>query len=274
MVVMMVTSDEYARWLEKFDARHTSDDTFTPPPVYDVVLDYVRNHYGLGDDVIIARPFYPGGDFEHDDYPAGCIVVDNPPFSMISRIVEAYHRMGVDYFLFAPGNILPGIKACSMSTYIATNISITYDNGASIMTSFVTSLEPGIAMRSAPDLNASLQPVCDALRKSKKRKISSITYPDEVLTSSMVGYMSRYGVDFSIERGDVVLISKLDAMKGSGKSIYGKGYLVSPTAAAKAAAAKAAAAKAAAASDYTWTLSDRERNIVNKLGDDTDGIDN
>ena len=73
-------------------------------------------------------------------------------------------------------------------------------------------------------------------------------------------------------------------MREKGKSIYGKGYLVSSTAAAKAAAAKAAAAKAAAAKaaaakaaaarDYTWSLSDRELDIVKKLGDDTDVIDN
>ena len=266
---MATTSDDYAKWLEKFDVRHTSDDTFTPPAVYDAVLDYVRHHYHIGDDISIIRPFYPGGDYEHDDYPDGCIVVDNPPFSMLSRIIENYYRMGVDYFLFAPGNMLPGIKACSLSTYISANVSITYDNGASIMTSFVTSLEPGIAMRSAPDLNADLQPICDELRKEKKRKISSITYPDELITASMVGYMSRYGVDFSIERGDGVLVSKLDAMREKGKSIYGKGYLVSSTAAAKAAAAKAAAAR-----DYTWSLSDRELDIVKKLGDDTDVIDN
>ena len=269
-----MTSDEYARWLEKFDARHTSDDTFTPPVIYDAVLDYVRHCYDLDGSRPIMRPFYPGGDFEHDEYPAGCIVVDNPPFSILSHIIEVYHRIGVDYFLFAPGNMLPGIRACRLTTYLSSNVSITYDNGASIMTSFVTSLEPGVAMRSAPEIVERLQPVCDALRRTQKRQAPTFSYPDELLTASMLGYMSRYGVSYSISRDESALVSKLDQMREAGKSIYGKGYLVSKAAAAKAAAAKAAAAKAAAARDYTWTLSDRERDIVRKLGDDTDGIDN
>lgn len=37
------------------------------------------------DDVPIVRPFYPGGDYENYDYPEGCVVVDNPPFSIFAK---------------------------------------------------------------------------------------------------------------------------------------------------------------------------------------------
>lgn len=42
----------------------------------------------------IVRPFWPGGDYEDFDYPTGCVVIDNPPFSILSKIVRFYedHR--------------------------------------------------------------------------------------------------------------------------------------------------------------------------------------
>ena len=48
------------------------------------------------------RPFWPGGDYQRENYPAGCVVVDNPPFSILSQICRFYNAHGVKYFLFAP----------------------------------------------------------------------------------------------------------------------------------------------------------------------------
>ena len=49
-----------------------------------------------------GAPFYPGGDYEREEYPQGCTVVDNPPFSILSKIVKHYQERGVGFFLFAP----------------------------------------------------------------------------------------------------------------------------------------------------------------------------
>ena len=65
---------DYDGFVEKFKPKKTTDDCYTPPEVYDVVLKHVREKYNIADDVPIVRPFYPGGDYEHYDYPEGWVV--------------------------------------------------------------------------------------------------------------------------------------------------------------------------------------------------------
>ena len=77
--------NDYDGFVEKFKPKKTTDDCYTPPAVYDAVLQYVREKYNIDDDVPIVRPFYPGGDYENYDYPEGCVVVDNPPFSIFAK---------------------------------------------------------------------------------------------------------------------------------------------------------------------------------------------
>lgn len=50
-------SEAYARWLEKFKRKKTTDDCHTPPKVYDAVLAWVRKRYGIPADAPIVRPF-------------------------------------------------------------------------------------------------------------------------------------------------------------------------------------------------------------------------
>ena len=66
---------EYSDFLNKFEDKHTTDDCFTPSNIYDVVADYVADTYKV-DACNFVRPFYPGGDYEHYDYPDDCVVVD------------------------------------------------------------------------------------------------------------------------------------------------------------------------------------------------------
>ena len=94
-------SEDYKAFVDKFKPKKTTDDCYTPEPVFRVVLDYVCDRYGI-DPAAIVRPFWPGGDYQKEAYPAGCCVVDNPPFSILSRIVNWYMLHGVRFFLFAP----------------------------------------------------------------------------------------------------------------------------------------------------------------------------
>ena len=80
-------SSEYREFVEKFKPKKTTDDCYTPPEIYDVVLDYVVDRYGVAREKVM-RPFWPNGDYEREQYPTGCVVVDNPPFSLLSKIVE------------------------------------------------------------------------------------------------------------------------------------------------------------------------------------------
>ena len=94
-------SADYSAFLDKFKGKKTTDDCYTPPLVYDAVADFVVSEYGR-DRADFVRPFYPGGDFETFPYRDGAVVVDNPPFSIITQICKTYNAYGVKYFLFAP----------------------------------------------------------------------------------------------------------------------------------------------------------------------------
>ena len=87
--------------MEKFEDKHTTDDCYTPEKVYDAVAEWVAKEYGLKKKDFV-RPFYPGGDYQKENYKQNSVVVDNPPFSILSQIVKWYADNGVRFFLFAP----------------------------------------------------------------------------------------------------------------------------------------------------------------------------
>ena len=102
-------------------------------------MEWATNEYKLQGRKII-RPFYPGGDYENHDYPADCVVVDNPPFSIIQKIKDFYNENNIDYFLFAPSLTMFGGANREKEKYIITNANITYENGAVVSTSFATNM--------------------------------------------------------------------------------------------------------------------------------------
>lgn len=256
-------NEEYNTFLDKFEDPKTTDDCYTPDLIYDAVADYVAEHYHR-DRSSFVRPFYPGGDYEAYKYPAGCCVVDNPPFSILSKIVRFYQDCGVRFFLFAPAVSLLTAASSGDCCAVCAGVSITYENGANVHTSFLTNLDEGLRLRTAPELHKRVQAADDEVQAAMRKPLPKYEYPDEVLTASRAAYMSKYGQEFQLRSSECVKISELDAMKESGKGIFGSGLLLSEKAAAeKAAAEKAAAEKAAA---EKWKLSPRERKIVKSLG--------
>ncbi|MFC2416236.1 MAG: hypothetical protein ACFNPT_11025, partial [Neisseria elongata] len=91
--------EDYEGFVEKFKPKLTTDDCYTPPAVYTAVLEWVKDEIGITEGMEVIRPFYPGGDYENEDY-MGKVVIDNPPFSIISRIVRFYQERGIPFFLF------------------------------------------------------------------------------------------------------------------------------------------------------------------------------
>ena len=258
--------EEYQAFLEKFEAKKTTDDCYTPDNIYDVVKKWCIERYGLKGKKIL-RPFYPGGDYQKEDYSGDCVVLDNPPFSIISEICEWYTERNIPFFMFAPALTLLGIARGTMN-YVACCISVTYANGANVSTSFVTNLGNKKVVASAELRELIEEANKENLRKMHK-ELPKYAYPDEVLTATMLGYMAAHGTSIEIEAKDVHFIRALDSQKESGKGLFGSGFLLSEKAAAeKAAAEKAAAEKAAAEKIDTniWELSDREREIVKSLG--------
>ena len=74
-------NDEYNAFAEKFEPKKTTDDCYTPENVYEAVADWVSREYGVERSEMV-RPFWPDTDYETFPYPARCVVVDNPPFSI------------------------------------------------------------------------------------------------------------------------------------------------------------------------------------------------
>lgn len=147
-------------------------------------------------------------------------------------------------------------------------MSVEYENGAKVNTSFVTSLGDA-RIRSAPELYARLMDV-NAEGTKRKRSDSrrrSIEYPGELLRSTEVGRFSRAGVDFSVPKEEALIVSKLDEQRATGDTIFGGGVLLSRRAAeAKARSTKKADAYIASRVDAVrWELSERERQIVAEL---------
>ena len=230
-------SPEYQAFVKKFETKKTTDDCYTPPEVYQCVLDWAVERYGFSPDQVV-RPFYPGGDYEHYDYPEDCVVLDNPPFSILSKILAFYKQHGIRFFLFSPANVLRTQKFCT----IAAQAQIIYENGASVPTNFVTSFDPDIALMSAPTLHDRLKEVCKKLAKEKKKTVAKLVFPDDVLTAARCGWMASHGTGYAVRWDECTPIGSIGPTQ-----IYGGGLLLSSRVAAESAAAERAAAERAAA---------------------------
>ena len=255
-------NDEYNEFIDKFELPKTTDDCYTPDAVYEAVADWVAKEYGVSRKNFV-RPFYPGGDYQAEKYKKTDIVVDNPPFSILSEIVKFYAEKGVKYFLFAPATTLFS-SSSSSSCALGVGADIVYENKANVSTSFLTNLEPEYRFRTAPTLYSAVKEAVDKIRQETSKELPKLSYPDEVITSTKLSYFSKYGVNFRVRREESEHIRTLDAQKESKQAIFGSGYLISEKAAAEKAAAEKAAAEKAAATKFE--LSDREKEIVKNLG--------
>ena len=245
---------DYEAFIKKFEAKKTTDDCYTPQPIYDAVLDYVFEKANLPEDTEIVRPFYPGGDYQAEEYPEGCVVVDNPPFSILSKIVAWYTARGVKYFLFGPTLTL--FSSSSSSTKIVCGATITYANGAQVNTSFLTNLWGDKAIICDGELCKRLETV-DA--ETRPRKVQAkLAYPDCVTSAALLSKISKHGVSLTIPYEEMRSIKKIGK-----QSIFGGGFLLSSKAAAEKAAAEKAAAEKAAAEKIQ--LTDVELRILAEL---------
>ena len=126
-------------FVQKFRPKTTTDDCYTPPAVYDAVKNWVNENLLDLTGWLILRPFRLGGDYLREHYPDGSVVIDNPPFSIYSRIVRNYTRIGVKFFLFGPALSL-FVRGVDAVQYVICRCNITYANGAKVRTGFVHNL--------------------------------------------------------------------------------------------------------------------------------------
>ena len=247
-------SDSYDAFVDKFKPKLTTDDCYTPPPVYEAVAGYVAERYNL-DRANFARPFYPGLDFMEYDYGPDTVVVDNPPFSILSKIYRYYIRNGIRFFLFAPSLTLFSCgELLNSICYIGAGAGITYENGAVVRTSFATNLETGFLARSCPKLLKIVEQAdAEHQKKTRPEALPKYIYPDNVLTAAMLNKYSLRGVEYGVRANEARHVRSIDAQRAEDKTIFGGGFLVSERAAAERAAAT------------RWPLSEREWRIIRNL---------
>ena len=257
---MFDDNPEYDQFVAKFEPKKTTDDCYTPPLVYDAIRDWVCKKYNINPETIV-RPFYPGGDFEHYAYPEGCLVLDNPPFSILSEICKFYLDRGIRYFLFAPSLTAFGGRSVTLRmNHIICDADITYENGAVVRTAFVSNLDTDTIAETAPDLRKAIAAAMAQIKAESGRHLPKYEYPMHVLTAAMLQRYAHYGVNFSVRRSDCTAIGALDSQRERKKAIFGGGLLLSERAAAERAAA------------HIWSLSDRELQIIRELGKDGDAV--
>ena len=246
----------YDDFVEKFKPKKTTDDCYTPPLVYDAVLGWARKHLDIGDRPVV-RPFYPGGDFEHYDYPENCVVIDNPPFSIFSKICDWYVAHDISFLLFAPA--MTSIrKNC---TYIGAACSIIYENGANVNTTFVTNMMGDIICTTAPELFDAVKIANDINQKQRKKTLRKLSFPDCVLRATTLHTMSRAGVTFKVKAEDGCVVNQ--ACEGKGE--FGNSILLCERLTAEKLAAERLAAERLAAERLTAERLAAERLAAEKL---------
>lgn len=238
------TFNDYEAYVAKFEDRpRTTDDTFTPPDVFAAVLGWLKGKGKITGDTKIIRPFYPGGDFETADYPDGCAVVDNPPFSIFAMCCKWFTARGVPFFLFGPGLTIASISG--FCTCIITYAAVRFENGAVIPVSFASNMFGGAAAIAAGDLTQMING-CESQREGQRKSVRKMAWPDGVVTVADLRKIAKAGGTFELQREFSEVVKQI-----GGEIFFGSAWLsgqyadVARSAAAAEAAAEAAAAKAA-----------------------------
>lgn len=282
------TNPAYEAFVEKFKPKRTTDDCETPANVYEAVCSWVEKRYGV-DRSSFVRPFWPGEDYTKREYPEGCIVCDNPPFSIVTKIVRFYHAHGIRYFLFGPHLTSLQSGKGAPCCHVFAPCDVTYANGARVNTAFLTNLDTENVVETAPDLLAALLKAEKENTGRDKKALPRYEYPPEVLTSAICGKIAEAGISMKIPRGDAVPVSTLDEQREAGKQIFGGGLILSTRAARIAAEKRAEADRAvetraarrmeeqaaetlALPPRIRWSLSDRERAIQRALDEGAEGV--
>lgn len=222
VIFISMTNTDYQNFVQKFEPKLTTDDCYTPEYVYSEVISWLGDHVDMSAQEVV-RPFYPGGDYEAYPYPDNAIVVDNPPFSILSKIVRYYNSRGIKFFLFAPALTSAGSIRDQRVCNIITGAQIIYHNGAKVSTSFISNLFPHISIWIAGDLCTRIERCQSKTSISRSKHI----YPKQVATSATLLKFARHGLTLKIDQNHTQYISKLDAQARYKKGIYGGGYLLS-----------------------------------------------
>lgn len=207
----MSKNETYDEFVNKFKPKLTTDDCYTPPKIYSVVLEWVKKYYGVNERII--RPFNPNDDYKKYDY-SNAVVVDNPPFSKLAEIIDYYLNNNIKFFLFALGltcfnYLCKNRKVCILPI----NVDITYENGARVNTGFITNLE-----NNAININSELYKLIKNCNEDKSRR--KINHSCDYICIDNCNKLAKLGIDFKIKS------FKEFVHKKDGNAIFGGGALL------------------------------------------------
>ena len=253
---------EYQQFVDKFKPKLTTDDCYTPKAVFEAVEKWVRKEYELGN-IENIRPFKPEGDYQSESYD-GKVVIDNPPFSILSEIVRWYTDKGVRFFLFAPCLTTFGIALDCQTTKVITSVDIVYENGAKVLTNFVTNMaSPNVLVKVA----GTLRQCIEEAQPKESAELEHYSRPKNLKVGTDFAYVAKLGHDWELTHEDCQIVKNADGLKDVGKGLYGGGLIVSDKVAERLQAERLQAEKPAVVVE----LSDREKEIVAKLNGNSTG---
>lgn len=242
---------DYDSFMAKFaDNPKTTDECWTPEDVYNAVVEYVGTITDMSGRQIL-RPFYPGGDYLNAEYPDDGIVIDNPPFSMFTSIVQFYTRERIPFFLFGPGMSI--MSAAPYCTCVFISETLRFTNGASVRVNFASNLFGDTIATTAPLLDRLIRK-CPS--QDTKANLPNYEYPPEVVSASDLQTICRGGIEFALRRGECMILRTLD--NHPKKNLFGNHLLTT-------CANGEAKAKAKAKDIKYIELSERERKIIGRL---------
>ena len=249
-------NEEYNAFLEKFKPKKTTDDCYTPDNVYNAVANWVVCEYKV-DKNRFVRPFFPGGDYRNHPYPPGSVVVDNPPFSILSEIIRYYSSNKIRFFLFAPALTLFTAVGEDVE-YMPEGCDILYENGATIKTSFVNNLGTN-RIYVSPVLFEAVKAANDENLRAAHADLPKYNYPMNAVLAAQIHRLAQYGQTFKVPKTEALYKNRLAAQAASGKDAFGGLFLISERAAAE----RAAAERAVVAT--TWELSEDEKETIRRM---------
>lgn len=221
-MIKLAKGETYEEFVKKFEPKKTTDDCYTPPAVYDAVLEWVMEKYELPEDTTIVRPFYPGGDYQSFEYPEGCVVVDNPPFSILAKILDWYQEHNIRYFLFAPALTIFSHACRNRGDIIICRSNIVYDNNAIVNTCFITNLRQ--SEECLVQICGSLTDKLTAIQVS--RAPPKLEWPKTIYNSARLLKFSQSGRDIALH--PIGLCSDIYDKDGKKHHIFGGGIEISP----------------------------------------------
>lgn len=249
---------------------NTNDECYTSPEVYDTVLNYAIERYNLQGKHIV-RPFVPNGNYQQYVYGKNDVVIDNPPFSMASKITNWYIDHNIPFFLFING--LYGVSLSrglhGKATVITTNANVSFyhkGNEKNIKLGFVTNMDQkNIIVRGDATLTNRLNGLV------KKKSFKRYHYPDNFLKNNDILAALQRNVELKLTTDNCLFEDNLDYHKAktNGKSqrlsVFGGGYLVDD----KLYEEFKASLKQDLPNTYCVTLSPREKKLVEELNKKT-----